>query len=259
MDNTRLTDPTFVSKVHIRERRFTDAGGTRDYENTQGGNYTVERLMPTPFKMTMKADIWTSNTDQKLQLLEQILVLFNPSLDLQTTDNYLDWTSLSTLYLTSTNFSSRTIPAGADSEIDVCTLDFEIPIYITPPAKVKKLGIVQAVISNVFTESGDIANLEQLIYNNSKGIPVISKPTEYGVLMFKSNTGNLTDNQYDVTIVNEDSAVISLGLDSADYKNGEPLEWDRVLELQGGYRPGSDIFFLKDDNSEIVGTFVINP
>ena len=259
MDNTRLTDPTFVSKVHIRERRFTDAGGTRDYENTQGGNYTVERLMPTPFKMTMKADIWTSNTDQKLQLLEQILVLFNPSLDLQTTDNYLDWTSLSTLYLTSTNFSSRTIPAGADSEIDVCTLDFEIPIYITPPAKVKKLGIVQAVISNVFTESGDIANLEQLIYNNSKGIPVTAKPTEYGVLMFKSNTGNLTDNQYDVTIVNEDSAVISLGLDSADYKNGEPLEWDRVLELQGGYRPGSDIFFLKDDNSEIVGTFVINP
>jgi len=259
MDTSRLSDPTFVSKVHVRERRFTDAAGTRDYQNVQGGNYTVERLAPTPFKMTMKADIWTSNTDQKLQLLEQILVLFNPSLELQTTDNYLDWTSLSTLYLTSTNFTSRTIPAGAESEIDVCTLDFEIPIYITAPAKVKKLGIVQSVISNVFGESGDIVDLEQLIYNRAPGSLAKISSNRYRVLLFKSNTGNPTDNQYDLTLVNPDSAVISLGLSQQEYKNGEPVEWDRILEVQGGYVPGSDVFFLKEDDSEIVGTFVINP
>jgi hypothetical protein len=97
MDNTRLSDPSFISKVHVRERRYTDAGGAIEYQNVQGGNYTVERLMPTPFKMSMKADIWTSSTDQKLQLLEQILVLFNPSLEIQTTDNYIDWTSLSVI------------------------------------------------------------------------------------------------------------------------------------------------------------------
>jgi hypothetical protein len=258
MDTSRLSDPTFVSKVHVRERRFTDAAGTREYQNAQGGNYTVERLAPTPFKMTMKADIWTSNTDQKLQLLEQILVLFNPSLELQTTDNYLDWTSLSTLYLTSTSFTSRTIPAGAESEIDVCTLDFEIPIYITAPAKVKKLGIVQSIISNVFAESGDIVDLESLVYNRTRGA-FTTTTNRYRVLLFKSNTGNLTDNQYDLTLVNPDAAVISLGLDAQEYKNGEPVEWDRILEVQGGYVPGSDVFFLKDDDSEIVGTFVINP
>ena len=48
-------------------------------------------------------------------------------------------------------------------------------------------------------------------------------------------------------------------MDQAEYKNGEPLEWDRILEVQGGYTPGSDIYFLKDDDSEILGTFVINP
>jgi hypothetical protein len=258
MDTSRLSDPTFVSKVHVRERKFTDAAGTRDYQNVQGGNYTVERLMPTPFKLTMKADIWTSNTDQKLQLLEQILVLFNPSLELQTTDNYLDWTSLSTLYLTSTNFTSRTIPAGAESEIDVCTLDFEIPIYITAPAKVKKLGIVQAVVANVFTESGDVVDLEGLVYNRSKG-GFSTSTNRYRVLLFKSNTGNLSDDQYDCTLVNPDAAVLSLGLAEQESKNGEPIEWDRILEVQGGYVPGSDIYFLKEDNSEILGTFVINP
>jgi hypothetical protein len=76
MDTTRLGDPTFISKVNIRERSWTAADGTIEYGNSQGGGYTVERLMPTPFKLTMKADIWTSNTDQKLQLMEQILVLF---------------------------------------------------------------------------------------------------------------------------------------------------------------------------------------
>ena len=257
MDTSRLSDATFTSKVHIRERRYTDASGTREYQNVQGGNYTVERLMPTPFKLTMKCDIWTSNTDQKLQLLEQILVLFNPSLELQTTDNYIDWTSISTLYLTSTNFSSRTIPAGADSEIDVCSLEFDLPVWLSPPAKVKKLGIVQSVISNVFNDSGDIVNLEELIYNRRTGAWGTTT-NRFRVLLFKSNTGNLSDHQYDLTLVNPTAAVLALGLDQKEYKNGEPVEWDAILEVQGGYTPGSDIWFKKPDG-ELIGTFVVNP
>lgn len=263
MDTNRLSDSTFVSKVHIRERRYTDAGGTREYQNVQGGNYTVERLMPTPFKLSMKCDIWTSNTDQKLQLMEQILVLFNPSLELQTTDNYIDWTSLSALYLSSTNFSSRTIPAGAESEIDICTLEFELPIWLTPPAKVKKLGIVQSVISNVFMESGDIADLDNIIYNSSslnrrKGT-FETTTNRYRVLLFKSNTGNLSDRQYDVTLVNPQAAVLALGLDQKDYKNGEPVDWNAILEVQGGYKAGSEIWFKQASGYELIGQFVINP
>ena len=71
MDTTRLSDPTFVSKVNIRERKyFEDENGNREYTGAPGKNVTVERIMPTPYIMTVKADIWTSNTDQKLQLLK---------------------------------------------------------------------------------------------------------------------------------------------------------------------------------------------
>jgi len=258
MDTSRLSDATFVSKVHIRERRFTDATGTREYENVQGGNYTVERLMPTPFKLTMKCDLWTSNTDQKLQLLEQILVLFNPSLELQTTENYIDWTSISALYLNTTNFSSRTIPAGGESEIDICSLEFELPVWLSPPAKVKKLGIVQSVISNVFTETGEIVNLEDLVYNRRTG-SFGTTTNRYRVLLFKANTGDLRDNQYDLTLVNPDAAVLALGLDQKEYKNGAPVYWDSILEVQGGYNPGSLVWFKKSDGTEIQGTFVVNP
>lgn len=262
LSTDRLSDPTFVSKINVRERRYTDANGTRDYQNVQGGSYTVERLMPTPFKLTMKADIWTSNTDQKLQLLEQIVVLFNPSLELQTTDNYIDWTSLSSMYLTSTNFSSRTIPQGAESDIDICSLDFEMPIYISPPAKVKKLGIVQTIVANVFTEEGNILNLEDIIYNKNTapGTSLVGKPAgRYRVLLFKSNTGSAFDNQYDLTLVNPSDAVIDAGLDEREYKNGEPVEWTAILEVQGGYVPGSEVYFQKLSGYDIEGTFVINP
>ena len=61
--------------------------------------------------------------------MEQILVLFNPSLEIQTTDNYIDWTSLSVIDLSTLNFSSRTIPQGNDTEIDICSVEFKMPIY----------------------------------------------------------------------------------------------------------------------------------
>lgn len=257
MDTARLSDATFVSKVNIRERRWEDVDGTIQYQNVQGGNYTVERLMPTPFKLTMKADLWTSNTDQKLQLLEQILVLFNPSLELQTTDNYIDWTSLSVLDLKSINFSSRTIPAGAESEIDICSMEFEVPIYITPPAKVKKLGIVKAIINNVFTGQGDIVDLEDLVYNRRKGSFDFTT-NRYRVLLFK-NTADVTNGLFDLTLVNPTAAVLALGLDQKEFKNGEPVDWNSILDVQGGYVPGSRIYFKQPSGYELVGTYIINP
>jgi len=86
IDRARLSDSTYVGKLHFRERDIDQQA----YTVGQGKNYTVERMMPTPFKLTMKCDIWSANADQKLQILEQLLVLFNPSLELQTTDNYID-------------------------------------------------------------------------------------------------------------------------------------------------------------------------
>jgi hypothetical protein len=254
----RMQEPYFVSKMHMRERQYDPETGL--YNSEQGDSYTIERLMPVPYNLEVKLDIWTSNTEQKMQLIEQLAVLFNPAFEIQSTDNYIDWTSLSALYLTSTNFSSRTIPQGADSDIDICSLEFEVPIYITPPAKVKKLGIVQSIVANVFTDDGAVANLEDLIYDNAVTIRTVIKPYGgYSVLLFKSNTGNPTDNQYDLTLVNPSEAVIALGLDEKEIKNGEPIDWDIILNVQGGYMPGSEVYFKKASGYEIVGTFVINP
>jgi len=256
MDTSRLSDSTFVSKVNIRERRYTEEDGVRNYQTVQGGNYTVERLMPTPFKLSMKADIWTSNTDQKLQILEQILVLFNPSLEIQTTDNYLDWTSISTLDLRSMTLSSRTIPQGVDSEIDIATLEFEIPIWLTPPAKVKKLGIIQTIIANVFTDTGDVVDLETVIYNNKSPSTQVTT-NNYKILLFKSDNGQPYD--YDVTILDRSQAIESIGLDPTINRSNLGLDWNTIVELRGGYQPGSQVYFKQPNGYEMVGTYIINP
>jgi hypothetical protein len=153
-DQSRSQEPNFVSKMHLRERRYDTATGT--YENIQGDAYTIERLMPVPYKLTVKLDIWTSNTEQKMQLIEQLAVLFNPSLEIQSTDNYIDWTSLTFVQLTDMQWTSRTVPAGADESIDIATLTFEMPIWISAPAKIKKLGVIHKIIGNIYDEHGQL-------------------------------------------------------------------------------------------------------
>ena len=152
-DRSRTSDSSFTSKVHIRERAYDDSG--KEYLNTQGKNYTVERMMPSPYTLNVNVDIWSTNTDQKLQIMEQLLMLFNPSLEIQTTDNYVDWSSLTSVELTGTSFSSRSIPIGTESEIDIAQLSFTTPIYINMPAKVKKLGIIRELDESIDNWSYD--------------------------------------------------------------------------------------------------------
>jgi hypothetical protein len=155
-DRPRIQEPNFVSTIAVRQRTYDQ--NTDTYETTQGNAFTIDRLMPVPYKLTINLDIWTSNTNQKMQLLEQILVLFNPSLEIQGTDNYIDWTSLSVCELQSTKWSSRTIPTGTDDAIDIATLTFTLPVWISSPAKVKKLGVVERIVANIFDAQGDASN-----------------------------------------------------------------------------------------------------
>ena len=249
LDRTRLADATHVSKVHIRERQkvLDQAGNVVDYEPVQGNGYTVERLMPTPYKLTVKVDIWSTNTDQKLQIMEQILMLFNPSLELQTTDNYVDWTSLSVLELGNINFSSRQIPQGIDSDIDIATLTLETPIYISPPSKVKRLGVIHDIIMNIHDESYSLDVTEKV---NIGGFDVF--------VYYNTSTG-----QYFAELLDAKDIVQALSDDAvaAWKKIGGDLNWRILLDQYAGkFRAGSSQIFLKQPNgNEIVGTIALNP
>jgi hypothetical protein len=186
LDRTRLGDSSYIGKMHIREREIDYTDPTNPvYTGAQGKNYTVERLMPTPFKLTVKVDIWAASTEQKLQILEQILVLFNPSLELQTTDNYIDWTSLSVLELITSVWSNRSVPVGTDSPIDIATLTLESPIWISPPVKVKKLGVITNIITSIYQGIGP----DSVGYIDGLGVDYSSVNPTMGSILSQQSTG----------------------------------------------------------------------
>ncbi len=65
-DRERMQNPYHIEKQHLKERDVL-ADGT--YSDKQGAGYTVEKVMPSPFRLNVNADIFTTNTDMKLQIL----------------------------------------------------------------------------------------------------------------------------------------------------------------------------------------------
>ena len=148
-DRQRLQEPFFHDAVSVNERKFDES--TQSYTSEPGQKYNVKRLMPVPYLLNMQVDIWTSNTDQKLQLLEQILVLFNPALEIQHNDNPVDWTTITVVEMTDLQWTSRSIPAGIEDQIDIATMIFQIPVWINPPAQVSRQNVIRNIVNNIYT------------------------------------------------------------------------------------------------------------
>ena len=250
-DRERMQNPYHIEKQHLRERGI-DADG--NYTNELGAGYTVEKVMPSPFRLEVTADIFSSNTDQKLQIMEQILYLFNPDFEIQKTDNYIDWTSLSYVELQNITFSSRTIPVGADTEIDVASMAFSMPIWLSPPVKVKKLGVVQKIIMSIYDDDGGIA--KGLIDGELVSKSFIT-PNNFGLLV----TGNQL-RLLGSTGVNVKSGGDGFQTGANEPNNFDPFDtfgpavnWKVLLDQYGKVTNGTSQIRLSQPNgNEIIGT-----
>jgi len=249
-DRPRMQEPYHVNKMQVRQRSYDTA--TETFDTTQGNAFTIERAMPVPYELEVQLEIWTSNTNQKLQLLEQILTLFNPALEIQSTDNYIDWTSLSVVELDNVTWTSRTIPVGTDDPIDIASLRFTMPIWISGPARVKKLGVVDKIIASVFDANGD-AN--DAIINNDLllGTRVKITPYMYSVVVLGNQIQIITEEQVSNTPNNS--------LTPPTENSNSEFVWSTVIDLYGEIRSGISQIRLQDDrlDTEIVGTVAPHP
>ena len=248
-DRDRVQEPNFVDKMHIRQRAYDADTGT--YTQEQGNAFTVERLMPVPYKLTIKADIWTSNLTQKLQLLEQLLTLFNPSLELQSTDNYIDWTSLSAIEVTDINFSSRTIPVGTEEPLDIATLTFELPIWISSPAKIKKLGVIERIVNSIYDAGGDI---DTAVFNQDLllGTRQYFTPLLYGSILVGNQLQLIKYNEV-MSDANNEFVVPT--------KEGTPDDWTELVSIYGKLTDGISQVRLGNEETgvNIMGTVAFHP
>lgn len=246
-DQRRTQDPTFVDKLNVRQRAYNQS--TQSYETTQGQAFTVERLMPVPYTLRITVDFWTTNYNQKLELIEQLGTLFNPALEIQSTDNFIDWTSLSVVYQDGLTFSSRSIPMGNNNPIDVMSWKFYMPIWLSTASKLKKYGVIQKIIASIFRGSTlEATQDEDLLIGTRQKIT----PYGYKVLLLNNTLQLLPANQ----TFNPPNSDLSLPTSP-----NTSIYWPSLLNVYGAYRPGISQIWLQNEymDTEIVGTIVVDP
>lgn len=247
----RRQDTQYVGKISVVEREFKNGA----YTNNPGVRQDVERYMPVPYDLTFKLDVWTTNTTTKLQIAEQILTIFNPSIQLQQNSNILDWTSIFEVWLEDFTWTNRSIPQGDDTQRDVMSFRFKIQAWINPPAKLKRSGLIAEIVTNVFNVA-DVADIEKSLSGDYdpfrtciQGIPIQIVTTE----------GN-----YKISVAMNNGVQEITLLDQ--YGQVDPaLSWEKLIQTYGQITPGISKIRLKLDpnldvsDSDIIGGILQDP
>lgn len=131
----------------------------------------VYQRNPTPYNMEMELSVMTSNTDQMWQILEQIMVLFDPQLTIQVSDGLFDMSRLTSVTLTQGPSYENPYPSGQEKRYVKAVMTFEMPIYLSIPADVKK-----NYVERIFLRVGAVSNMantsEEIISDlDAQGIP----------------------------------------------------------------------------------------
>lgn len=228
----RTQDPFNVDTRQVAEREWDRENGR--YTSEQGNLYTIQRYMPVPYDLTIQVDIWTTNTDAKLQILEQMAALFNPAIELQSNDNPLDWSNIFTLELDTINFSSRSVPAGTEDTLDIATMNFTVPIWISPPAKVTRQKIIQKIVADIYT------------LDLSDNLPTLDGYTDFFQNIPEDARVTITPNNYYLELHGNPGDYTATLVNNAD----QPQVWQDLIEMQGELGDNSRLEVNLTDDQE---------
>lgn len=166
----------------FNEKKFNESTGNYEYE--LGNSYEIARLNPLPIGITFKLYILTTMQTHKFQLFEQIRMMFSPTIELQTSENPLDWTRVTALVLTNVNYSSKGTTNLDSSQLDAMDLTFEINTNLDAPALISHNTLVE----NIITEIGEGNYVEDtLSWGEGDSIRTIHTPSNNFITVQNNN------------------------------------------------------------------------
>lgn len=148
MTNLQLAPERRKVQAYVDQRVTLPTGGIFPDDLT-----VVKRAMPVPYNMSLELSIWASNTQQMHQILEQLLVIFNPDLQIQKSEGVFDWTKITKVELTDIT-NEENYPSAQDRRIISWTLTFDMPIFLSVP-----MGVKDDLVRRVIIEIADLNSI----------------------------------------------------------------------------------------------------
>lgn len=191
VQNTAIKVPimsAYMTGIELDRDRMKGTGTSRRFTYLpKGGLFpndlkTVVQLMPVPYTLTMELAIFTSNMNQHRQILEQILVFFDPLLQIQKSDDIFDHTKITTVELMDISLREE-YPSTDRPRVIQTEMSFKLPIWLAVPANLKD-EFVQKVFARITTLGMDesfeeyISSIEgdltpyELIIDESSNAPI---------------------------------------------------------------------------------------
>jgi len=125
---------------------------------------TNDQLMPIPYDLNMEASFYTTNLDEHFQILEQLLVLFDPDLILQKSEDPHDWTKMYSVELVNI-IDEKNYPSGQDRRILQTNMNFVCRVWLGVPQKTRN-DYIKSIMMRVGTvansSSGSFDMIQQL-------------------------------------------------------------------------------------------------
>jgi hypothetical protein len=245
MNDKRRQDSQYVGKVSTVEREFDKQ--TQTYGSGPGVRQDVERYMPVPWDIVFKLDVWTTNTITKLQIFEQLAVIFNKSIQLQQNSNVLDWTSIFEVWYDDFTWTNRSIGQVTGDERDVMSFKFNVPIWINPPAKLKRSGLIAEIVTQVF----DVADVNAI---RVEAVGEYDPFTCFGGIPIQivTTVGNYR------TSVARNGAIEQITLLNEFGQVDPTLSWQSLIQLYGQITPNITKIRLKlDPNLDVTDSDII--
>ena len=156
-----------ISNISVAHERMVGTGQpTREVYTPLGGvvptdTKVVHQVVAVPYDVEFELNIYTSNNDQQWQILEQILMLFDRQLQIQTSDGIFDKARITVVDLVDIRLENN-YPISQDKKIDVATLRFEVPFYLSAPADIRK-DFIQKIFARVGVVSTISASSQEMI------------------------------------------------------------------------------------------------
>ncbi len=178
--NLALSNERMHGQGVVRSNTFVPTGGLLPTDMK-----TIHQRMPVPYTLTLNLNIFASNSDQHLQILEQFLPMFDPLLVIEKSDAIFDWTRQTTVTLTNgPQFApSPYTPPGADKRIVTSVLQFTMEIWLDTPADVRR-DFVESIKIRIGTVHDYSITDEQILADlDGQGIPYETVATDEGLTL----------------------------------------------------------------------------